>query len=91
MNLSVSVLTPCGFYDYYSVVQVEVRDVDSPRSSYIVEAYFCYPGFFVMPDEVENSLCLCDELSWNFDGHCIESVDCFWQDGHFYYVNPTDP
>jgi hypothetical protein len=19
-------------------------------------------------------------LSWNFDGDCIESVDCFWQD-----------
>ena len=27
------------------------------------------------------------ELSWNFDGDCIESVDCFWQDGHFYYIN----
>jgi hypothetical protein len=26
-------------------------------------------------------------LSWNFDGDCIESVDCFWQDSHFYYIN----
>ncbi|XP_076796042.1 uncharacterized protein LOC143443455 [Arvicanthis niloticus] len=24
-----------------------------------------------------------EELGWNFDGDCIESVDCFWQDGHF--------
>jgi hypothetical protein len=22
---------------------------------------------------------------------CIESVDCFWQDGHFYYINPAKP
>lgn len=21
----------------------------------------------------------------------VESVDCFWKDGHFYYVNTTDP
>jgi hypothetical protein len=30
-------------------------------------------------------------LSWNFDGDCIESVDCFWQDSHFYYVDPANP
>ena len=24
-------------------------------------------------------------------GDCIESVDCFWQDGYFYYVNLTNP
>ena len=23
---------------------------------------------------------LSEELSWNFDGDCVESVDCFWQD-----------
>jgi hypothetical protein len=23
-------------------------------------------------------------LSWNFDGDCIESVDCFRQDSHFH-------
>ena len=22
---------------------------------------------------------------------CIESVDCFWQNGHFYYVNSGNP
>ena len=26
------------------------------------------------------------ELSWNFDGDCIESVDCFQQECHFYYL-----
>jgi len=32
-----------------------------------------------------------EELSWNFDGDCIEFVDCFWQNGHFYYINPANP
>jgi hypothetical protein len=27
----------------------------------------------------------------NFDGDYIKSVDCFWQDSHFYYINPTNP
>jgi hypothetical protein len=31
------------------------------------------------------------KLSWNFDGNCIESVDCFWQDNHFYYIHPANP
>jgi hypothetical protein len=25
-----------------------------------------------------------------FGGDCIESVDCFLQDGHFYYINPAN-
>jgi hypothetical protein len=32
-----------------------------------------------------------EELGWNSDGHCIESVDCFQQNGHFYYINPAKP
>jgi hypothetical protein len=27
----------------------------------------------------------------DFDRDFIESVDCFWEDGHFDYVNPTNP
>jgi hypothetical protein len=41
--------------------------------------------FFLIPNEFENC------SSWNIDGDCIESVDCFWQDGHFYYTNPDNP
>ena len=26
------------------------------------------------------------ELSWNFDWDCIESVDYFHHDGHFYHI-----
>jgi hypothetical protein len=36
-------------------------------------------SFFVIPDKFENcSFHPCEELSWNFYGGCIESVDCFW-------------
>jgi hypothetical protein len=52
-------------------------------------------GFFVVvviPDEFENcSFSIYKELSWNFDGDCIESVDCFWQDSHFDCINPANP
>ena len=76
--LTVSVPIPCSFYHYCSVVQLVVRDGDAP-SSFIVENCFPYPGLFVIPDEFENcSFYLCEELSWNFYGDCIESVDCFW-------------
>jgi hypothetical protein len=52
----------------------------------------CYPRFFVIPDEFANcSFQFVEELSWNFDGDCIESVDCFWQDSHFYNVDPANP
>ena len=50
----------------------------------------CFCFCFVIPNEFEtcsNS----EELSWNFDGDCIESVDCFQQDGHFYFINPANP
>ena len=59
--------------------RAEVRDGDTLRSSFIVENSFCYPGFFVIPGELEHSsFCLCEELSWDLDGDGIESVDCFW-------------
>jgi len=47
--LPVSVPILHSFYDYCSVILLEVRDGDSPRSSFIVEYSFCYPGFFVTP------------------------------------------
>ena len=35
INMSVSVPISCSFYHYCSVIQVEVKDGDSPRSSFI--------------------------------------------------------
>jgi hypothetical protein len=31
------------------------------------------------------------KLIWNFDGDCSVSLNCFWEDGHFYYINPVNP
>jgi hypothetical protein len=77
--LSVSVPVPCGFYHYCAVAQLEVRDGDSPRSSFIVENCLLHLGVFVIPNEFENcSFYLCEELIWSFDGECIEYVDRFW-------------
>ena len=71
---------------------VEVRHGDSTRGSFIVENTFCYPRFFVIPGEFANCpFSLCEELSWNFDGDDIESLDCFQQDSHFDYINPAIP
>jgi hypothetical protein len=76
--LPVSALIPHSFYHYCSVVQLEVIDGGSPRSSFIVQKSFQYLVVFVIPDEFENwSFYLGKELSWNFDGECIESVDSF--------------
>jgi hypothetical protein len=56
-----------------------------PRGSYILEKNFCYTRFFFIPDEFSDCpFSFVEELSWNFEGDCIESVDCFWQDSHFY-------
>jgi hypothetical protein len=47
---------------------------------------------YVFPYEAENCpFNFCEESCWNFDEDCIEYVDCFWQNVHFYYINPTDP
>ena len=42
------------FYHYCSVVQLEFRDGDSTRGSFIVENSFQYHRSFVIPDEFEN-------------------------------------
>lgn len=47
---------------------------------------------FVLPYEAEiHPLKFCEELFWSVDWDYIESVDCFGQHGHFYYLNTTDP
>jgi hypothetical protein len=48
--LPISVPIPCSFYHNCSAIQLEVRNGESLRSSFIVENNFCYPGFFVIPD-----------------------------------------
>ena len=80
------------FYYYIFVVQLEIRVGDTSRSSLIVQYCSSYTGIFVLPYAVDNSYFkVHKELSWNFDENCVQSIDCFWYDGHFYYGNPTDP
>jgi hypothetical protein len=50
----VTVPIPCSFYHYCSVLQLEVKDGDSPRTTFIVENSFQYPGIFVIPNEFAN-------------------------------------
>lgn len=60
-----------------------------------------YPGIFslfvclfcvcvcVFTNETENCH-LNEELCWNHDGAFVESVECFWWDGHFHYTNSSN-
>ena len=63
-----------------------------PEVLLLLRRVFDSLGFFAIPDEF--AICpflLCEELSCNFDGDCIESVDCFRQNSHFDYINPANP
>jgi len=56
---------------------LEVRDGDSPRSSFIVEDSFSYTVFFLL-FQINLQIVLSNCMNWNFDGDFIESVDWFW-------------
>ena len=77
INLPVSVPIPFNFYHYFSVAHLEVRKGDYLRSSLIVFKIMIFFLFF--PYEIENwSFHAFEESCWDFDGDCVESVDCFW-------------
>jgi hypothetical protein len=69
--LSVTLPIPCSWVFFFfnnncSVVQLNVRHGDSTRGSFIVANSFCYPRFFIIPDEFANCLFyLSEELSRN--------------------------
>jgi len=54
IDLPACLCTNTSFYHYCPIMQLEVRDGDSPRSSFIVEDSFRYFGFFVIPNEFVN-------------------------------------
>ena len=73
INLCVSIPIPCRFYYHCSIVQLEVNDADTSRSSFIVQDHFTYLGVF-FSYEIENcSFKVYKKLCWNFDGNSIES------------------
>jgi hypothetical protein len=53
MNLFVSIPKQCSYYHYCSVKQLEVRDGDTSRNSFIVQDCFGY-SVLLFPYEVEN-------------------------------------
>ena len=63
-----------------------------PEVLLLLRIVFAILEFFFIPDEFANCpFYFSEELSWNFDGDCFESVDCFRQGSHFYYINPANP
>lgn len=52
--LSVFTPIPCGFYYYIPVVQLQIKDFDAFRSSFIVQDSFSSPRLFPFPYVVEN-------------------------------------
>ena len=49
ISLSAFMTIPCGLNWYCSVVQLEIRDGDISKTSFIVKDCFSYPGFFDFP------------------------------------------
>ena len=90
--LSVIVPVPCSFYHNCSIVQLEVREGDSKRSSFIVENSFGYPGFPCYPKWICKLLFL---TLWRIE------LEFWWGlywicrlllvNNHFHYGNPTSP
>ena len=56
IHLSIAEPVPCSFYHNFLVVQLEVRDSDSARSSFIVENSFCYPRFLLFQMNLQIAL-----------------------------------
>jgi hypothetical protein len=49
-----------------------------PEVLLLLRRVFAILGFLFFPDEFANCpFYLSEELSWNFDGDIIESIDCF--------------
>ena len=74
--LSVSIPVQCSFYYNCSLVKRLVRNGDSTRDSFILEKSFCYPRFFVFPDEFGDcSFKVCKRLCGNFKGNCSKLLE----------------
>ena len=63
-----------------------------PAVLLLLRIVFAIVDFSAFPDEFENcSFHVFEEVCWDFDEDCIQSVDGLWWDGHFYYVNSANP
>jgi hypothetical protein len=62
-----------------------------PKVLLLLRIVFAILGFLLFQMILKIALSNSEELSWNFDGDCIESVDSLLQDSHFVYINPANP
>ena len=63
-----------------------------PKIPLLYKVAFGYPRSFVFPFKFDYyPFKFSEELCWDFNGKCIEYVDCFWQDCHFCYLYPSYP
>ena len=62
-----------------------------PEVILLLRIVFAILGFLLFQMNLQIALSNREKLTWNFEGDCIESVDCFQQDSHFDYVNPANP
>jgi hypothetical protein len=62
-----------------------------PEVLLLLRIVFAILGFLLFQMNLQIAFSNCEELGWNFDEDCIESVDCVWQDVHFYLINPANP
>jgi hypothetical protein len=60
-----------------------------PEVLLLLRVVFAILGFLLSQMNLQISLSN-SVKNWNFDGDCIESVDCFGQDSHFDYINSAN-
>ena len=84
---------------YLRLIGLDVRDGVLPEVPLLYEIalailYCLFVCLFVYTYPCVPECCsfkVCEELCWDFDGDCSESIDYFWYDYHFYYFDSTDP
>ena len=61
-----------------SIIELKEKDGDASRSFFIVQDCFDYPEVFISYENKTLLFKVSEVLCWDFNGDCIESIDCFW-------------
>jgi len=90
-----AVIFPLGSFNFFVKVQVTI-DVRSgmvipPWWSLLLGIVLSILGVLLFQMNLQTAHSILWRIELEFDGDCIESVDCFCQDGQFYYINPCHP
>lgn len=85
--LEVRHVESCFYYD--AIIWLKIRCSDSFCSIHFCSGLIWVFFVFHAPINFRIDFSVCEELPWNFDCFCIESIDCFWQVDHFYKNNSS--